>query len=215
MTTKKDTARYVPHNDIGSDGIHFTLETLSGSADTPENRALLGQEVFLGEDGHIHPVEQGNSLPTFVDTIDVPIDVFGSTVFQAGGSISTGGGNVSYVPSTGIFYGTFAANTPGPPGGFIGAGSTSNLDQSGPTVGVQGFYYVGGGVSGNPLTGDYTTLFGLGTPGASASGGYTWRLCSVPPAVFNLRTYPIPAPFAKPLGDGLATVDLSKAFGGP
>jgi hypothetical protein len=145
----------------------------------------------------------------------VPVNPFGSLVLQGGGSISTGGGSVSYVPTTGVVYGTFAANTPGPPGGYIGAGSTNNLDQSGLTVGVQAFYYVGGGVSGNPLTGDYTTLIGLGSPGASASGGYTWPLIYGPRATFNVRTYPIHEPFAMPLGDGLYGVNLQRAFGGP
>jgi len=206
--------RYRPAAD-GPDGETFVLGELTGSANTAENQALMGQRVYLGSDGHIHPVDQVNSPPTFLDTLDIPVDVFGNSVFQAGGSVSTGGGSISYVPKTGVFYGTFAANTPGPPGGFIGGGSTNNLDQSGPTVGVQGFYFVGGGISGNPLTGDYTTLFGLGSPGASASGGYTWRLCSVPPGIVHVRTYPIHEPFAMPLGDGLYGVNLQRAFGGP
>jgi hypothetical protein len=36
-------------------------------------------------------------------------------------------------------------------------------------------------VSGNPLTGDTTTMVGLGSPGANASAGYTKHVGSVPP----------------------------------
>ena len=65
---KYPTNLYTPQNNIGPNGVTFTLDSLSGSANTPENQALIGQQVYLGSDGHIHAVEPE---PTYTnDTIN-------------------------------------------------------------------------------------------------------------------------------------------------
>lgn len=49
-------SRFVPQADdeIGPNGTTFVLRELRGRDDTPENRALIGQQVYLGKDGKIH-----------------------------------------------------------------------------------------------------------------------------------------------------------------
>lgn len=51
-----DQDRYetITEDQLGPNGITFTLGELRGADDTPENRAMLGQEVYLGTDGKIH-----------------------------------------------------------------------------------------------------------------------------------------------------------------
>jgi RHS repeat-associated protein len=134
----------------------------------------------------------------------VRVSPFGNTVLQAGVSVGIASPSVSYVPSTGNIYVTPAVGNP-TLGLFAGGGSTTNLDQSGPAISAAGFAGIGGGGSYFPMTGDTTTLFGLGTPGPSLSAGWTLPLFSVPPATFNVNLPAIDAVSAVQMSEGLTT----------
>ena len=191
----------------GPNGVTFTLTKLFGSYNTPENQALLGQQVYLGADGNFVPVNR--------DTTEVPVDPFTNMVLQAGGSggspISLGGG-VSYVPSTGYVYVTPSGGTPGR-GVYAGVGTTTNLDQSAWGETWMAFHVIGGGVTVYP-GGDTTNLVGLGL-GYGGSLGYSYPVCRLPPAIYNVRVHTIDPAVGMPLGDGLYTVDWEKVHGGP
>jgi len=199
-----DKSRYAPQSNIGPGGVHFTLETLAGSANTSENQALIGQEVYLGSDGNIRPVNP--------DTTEVSVDPLTNLVLQTGGNVGIANLGFSYVPSTGDVYITPAAGNPGK-GVYLGGGTTTNLDQS--SWGVTGGYFHGVGAA---LTvypsGDTTNLVGVGL-GSGIAGGYSFPLCRLPPAIMNIRVRTINPEVAMPLGDGLSAVDWEKVHGGP
>jgi RHS repeat-associated protein len=154
-------------------------------------------------------------LSNLPQTTTVQAAPFSNEVIQAGGNYGVGSAGLSYVPSTGNVFMTGGVGPPSDPGVFLGAGTTTNLDQSGYTVGGSAFYGIGGGVSGNPVEGDSTTLFGVGTPGASAmTTGWTVPIGSVPAATFNMSLPTIPAQFATPLSEGVYTYNECAAFGG-
>jgi hypothetical protein len=99
---------------------------------------------------------------------------------------------------------TGGVGSPSDPGVFVGAGTTNNLDQSGFTVGSSAFFGRGGGVSGDPTQGNYTTLIGVGTPGASVTAlGWTWPIGSVPAATINISVPTVSPVASTPLGGGL------------
>jgi RHS repeat-associated protein len=50
----QDRYEALTQDEIGPNGTTFTVGEVSGSYDTPENRALMGQEAYLGADGKVH-----------------------------------------------------------------------------------------------------------------------------------------------------------------
>jgi hypothetical protein len=167
----------------------------------------LGQRIKNGFTGNGFKTDkQIDELHDFVthQMTVVEIDPFTNTVGQAGASWGYGGIGLSYVPSTGNVYINPSVGTKG--GGiFLGAGPTTNLDQSGKSVGFSGFYGLGGGTSWNPYTGDRTDLIGFGTPNWSLGGGESWQIFSLPPAKMDVMLPGIPPSAAIPIGEGLYT----------
>ena len=84
-----------------------------------------------------------NDISTLPQMTNVQVDPFSNTVVQAGAAYGIGTFGLSYVPSTGnIFFGG-GPGTPTDLGGFIGAGTTNNLDQAGFAVSASGFSPLG------------------------------------------------------------------------
>jgi len=158
---------------------------------------------------------QSYSIANLPDMTTVQVAPFSNEVIQAGGNYGIGSGGLSYVPSSGNIFMTGGVGPPSDPGVFLGAGTTNNLDQSGFTVGGSAFFGPGGGVSGDPTEGNYTTLMGVGTPGASVmTTGWTVPIGSVPAATFNMGLPTIPAQSATQLSEGVYTYNECAAFGG-
>jgi RHS repeat-associated protein len=194
----------------GADGLVIPLNQLEGSyANDPEYQGLLGSQVYLGTDGRFHAATNVLLNP---DTMEVPLDPLTNLVLQAGGNSSIANLGASYVPSTGIIYVTPGVGNPGK-GFYLGAGTTTNLDQSswGGTAGY--FHGVGAAITVYP-SGDTTNLVGVGL-GSGGSVGYSFPVFRVPPAIMNVRVRTINPAAAMPLGDGLSAVDWEKVFGGP
>jgi len=143
------------------------------------------------------------------DRTTVQVSPFGNTVYQAGGSVGTFGGNLSYVPSTGTVYGTPTVGASLAPFAIYGGGGPTtvvDLDQSGYGLSVSGFSGVGAGVS-TYLSGATTKMVGLGTPDLGLAHGFTFKLGSLPPATFNVNVNSVNPATAVPIGDGLYTDD--------
>jgi hypothetical protein len=155
------------------------------------------------------------SIADLPNMTTVSVAPFTNEVIQAGANYGFGNTGLSYVPSTGNLFLGGGLGNPSDLGGFLGAGTTTDLNQSGPSVSATGFYGLGGGVSVDPTSGNYTTLFGVGTPGAGVSAGYTTQLpFSVPAATFNMGLPTIPAQAAIPLSEGVYSYNECAAFGG-
>jgi RHS repeat-associated protein len=80
--------RYTAVTD-GVDGVRFVLGELTGSADTPENRALIGQEVYLGAEGRIHAITYLNEqIGIGIFNLGMVTDFRGGTYFTLGFDVS-------------------------------------------------------------------------------------------------------------------------------
>lgn len=120
---------------------------------------------------------------------------FGNTVIQAGGGWGPVAGGVSYVPSTGELYGAPSVGLAYPTGSswYVGAGTTTELDQSGGFDSGLACFGPCAGVTRTIGTGATTSLFGIGSPGVSWMGGVSLPLpFSLPPAAFNIQVPIIP-----------------------
>jgi RHS repeat-associated protein len=169
----------------------------SGSSDSGEHVTVFFSDHEISPD----PITSWNTGMT-----QIRGSYFGNAVVSAGVGFSSGArqgqASITFVPTSGQVTVGLASGvgTPSesPISASLMAGTTTNLDQSGPGTTYTGGFFLGASQTYTPAH-DKTTLFGIMTPGANKMSGRNLFTFYIPSGKFNINV---------PIEDTPNSVDL-------